>query len=123
MSIGRPKQTRKSPRNVDGSNGHARSPCRKTAEGQFDRKFVNCRSTPMSLPFSSAMISCRVSRSLLTTRTVSPWMLACAFFFESLIAATMIFAFSDGIPWTSLIFCRTLEFAAGSIFSNSRFFS
>jgi hypothetical protein len=48
-------------------------------------------------------------------------MLAWAFFFESLMAATMILAFSEGMPWTSLIFWRTLELAAGSSFSNSRF--
>ena len=34
----------------------------------------------------------------------------------------MIFALSEGMPWTSLIFWRTLCPAAGSIFSNSRFF-
>ena len=50
-------------------------------------------------------------------------MLAWAFFFESLMAATIILAFSDGMPCTSLIFCRTLELAAGSSFSNSRFLS
>ena len=32
-------------------------------------------------------------------------------------------AFSEGMPWTSLIFWRTLELAAGSIFSYSRFLS
>ncbi len=44
------------------------------------------------------MISCRTSRSLLTTRTVSPWMEACAFFFESLMAATIFLALSEGMP-------------------------
>ena len=44
------------------------------------------------------MTSWRMSRSLLTTRTVSPWMLAWAFFLESLMAATMIFAFSEAMP-------------------------
>ena len=88
---------------------------------QLLRKLVNWSSTPMSLPRSRAITSWRVSRSLLTTRTVSPWMLAWAFFLESLMAATMILAFSEGMPWTSLIFWRTEELAAGSSFSNSRF--
>src|SRR5277367_981059 len=37
-------------------------------------------SMPRSLPFSNAITSCRVSRSLLLTRTVSPCMDAWAFF-------------------------------------------
>ncbi len=50
-------------------------------------------------------------------------MLACAFSFISLTSATICRALSDGMPCCSLIFWRTEEFAAGSIFSYSRFFS
>jgi len=82
---------------------------------------VNWRSTPISLPRSSAMTCCRVSRSLLVTRTASPWMLACALSLESLISANDFLGGFDEMPCLSLIFCRTDEFDAGSIFSYSRF--
>ena len=67
------------------------------------------------------MISWRTSRSLLTTRTVSPWMEAWALSLESLMTATIFLAFSEVMPCLSLIFWRTEELAAGSIFSYSRF--
>ncbi len=42
------------------------------------------------------MISCSVSRSLPLTRTKSPWMAACTFFFEFLMSLTISRAFSIG---------------------------
>ena len=54
------------------------------------------------------MIACSSSRSLLDILTVSPWMLACAFFFESFTRRTISLAFSMGMPCCRLIFWRTL---------------
>ena len=51
---------------------------------------------PKSLPRSSAIACCSVSRSLPLTRTTSPWMLACTFSLLSLMSLTMSFAFSVG---------------------------
>ncbi len=44
----------------------------------------------------------RMSRSLEATRTVSPWMLAFALSFESLMAATIFLAFSLAMPLLEL---------------------
>ena len=67
------------------------------------------------------MICWRMSLSLETTRTVSPWMEAWALSLESLIVATIFLAASELTPCLSLIFWRTEELAAGSSFSYSRF--
>ena len=58
------------------------------------------------------------------TRISSPWIEAWAFLnFLSLIALTMAFAFSWGIPWVSLISRRTVSPAAGVTSPSSRFFT
>ena len=66
------------------------------------------------LASQQAMMACSSSRSLLDILTVSPWMLACAFFFESLTRRTISLAFSMGMPCCRMIFWRTLWPAAGS---------
>ena len=71
-------------------------------------------SMPKSLLRINAMISCRVSRSFPLTRTRSPWIDACTFFFESLISLTISRAFSIGIPCWIVTYWRTVEPAAGS---------
>src|ERR1700681_781896 len=60
---------------------------------------------PKSCCLTIAMISCSVSRSLLLMRTTSPWMEACAFFFEFLMSFTISRAFSIGIPCCRVFLC------------------
>src|SRR5437868_11861598 len=69
---------------------------------------------PQSWERRNAITSCSSSLDGACTRISSPWIEAWAFLnFLSLIALTIAFAFSWGIPWVSLISRRTVSLAAG----------
>src|SRR5438034_3211235 len=69
---------------------------------------------PQSCVRRKAMTSCSSSFEGDCTRISVPWIEAWAFLnFLSLIALTMAFAFSCGMPWVSVISRRTVSFAAG----------
>src|SRR2546429_408851 len=79
---------------------------------------------PQSCERRNAITSCSSSLEGACTRISSPWIDACAFLnFRSLIALTIAFAFSCGIPCVSLISRRTLSFAAEVTSPSSRVFT
>src|SRR5216110_1301166 len=79
---------------------------------------------PQSWVRRNAMTSWSSSFEGDCTRISVPWIEAWAFLnLRSLIALTMAFAFSCGMPWVRVISRRTVSFAAGVTDPSSRFFT